>query len=105
MKRFDNFFLDMPSVAFKALYKRLDADSKRDLSNMILEDGGAKLIQDSGVHVFKERHHCPVCPFLLVWNEFHRRFNKDDLGFHLLYQQVVFQALPQLLLEMLCLLI
>ena len=53
---------------------------------MLQQSGQQSVLDQSGVHLFKEDHFCPVCMMNIIFDHCHDELNQEFLGFHLLFK-------------------
>jgi len=83
-----DFFSNLPELVMRKLYGNLENRDKLNLTIMMQGDGQRQVLQNAGVHKFKEEYSCFLCQLDLLHTEFGLKSTKrDTLGFHWLYKQ------------------
>jgi len=83
-----DFFRNLPEIVMRKLYGNLENREKLNLTIMLQRDGHGRVLQQAGVHKFKEEYSCFLCQASLLHSEFGLKSTKrDTLGFHWLYKQ------------------
>jgi len=84
-----DYFARLPELVLRKIYGKLDNAGKLRLTEMCHEDNASHVLENAGVHNYKQRFFCFICQSSLLHTEFGlNEINRNSLGFNWLYKQV-----------------